>query len=344
MKGQMLSDSDVVETRLFLSRREKYEPTGHLMFESMISCAKANAFHPVRDYLENLSWDGVKRIDSWLHNYFGAEDNSYTQAVGRKLLVAAIARVMKPGCKFDHVVILEGKQGIGKSTALRVLSEPWFCDSLGDVTNKDVIQQIQGSWIVEIGELASMDRASVNALKDFVSKQEDKARLAYQRLAQKFPRQCILIGTTNDEEYLKDLTGNRRFWPVEVEKTHQIEMEALALDRDMLWAEALVLYKKGSENLWLDDAKVKAKAEQIQRSKMVSDPWDEVIQKGLKMDQKNSDTADTSKVTTMQIWREIMGRSESSITKGDQMRLAGSLKRLGFHRRKLHRDVVWERI
>lgn len=343
MKGQMLSDSDVVETRLFLSRREKFEPTGHLMLESMISCARTNSFHPVRDYLQTLSWDGVGRIDNWLHNYFGAEDTSYTQAVGRKLLIAAITRVMKPGCKFDHVVILEGKQGIGKSTALRVLSEPWFCDSLGDVTNKDVIQQIQGSWIVEIGELASMDRASVNALKDFVSKQEDKARLAYQRLAQKFPRQCILIGTTNDEEYLKDLTGNRRFWPVEVEKTHQIEMEALALDRDMLWAEAFDLYKKNTESLWLDDKKVKLEAEAIQRSKMVSDPWDETIQKWIGQTRpKQCNPSDTYRLEVQHIWRETFGRSEASMTKGDQMRIAGSLKRLGFKHKRTNGRTFWE--
>ncbi len=349
-KGKMISDVDIVETRLYLSRREKFEPSGHLMLESMVSCAHNNAFHPVCDWLRTLEWDGVERIDNWLHNYLGAVNTPYAQAVGRKMLLAAITRVMRPGCKFDHVVILEGKQGIGKSTALRVLSDPWFCDSLGDVTNKDVIQQMQGSWLIEIGELASLDRASMNSFKDFVTKQEDKARLAYQRLAQKFPRQCIFIGTTNDDEYLKDLTGNRRFWPVEIEIESKLELEALALDKDLLWAEAFNLYKKETENLWLDDHKVRAEQEAISALKMVTDPLDVEVLKFITEDLKKW-TPKGSKVDTLltpytvkieDIWQKGFFKTGSSITKGEQMRIAGGLRRLGFQRKKTRAEVYWQ--
>jgi hypothetical protein len=346
-KGRMLTDADVVETRLYLSRKEKFEPTGFMALEGMISCAKNNSFHPVRDWLASLEWDGIERLNHWLHNYMGAVDSTYSQAVGRKMLLAAVTRVMRPGCKFDHVVILEGKQGIGKSTALRTLSSPWFCDSLGDVTNKDVIQQMQGSWLIEIGELASMDKASMNAFKDFITKQEDKARLAYQRLAQKFPRQCIFIGTTNDEEYLKDLTGNRRFWPVEIEVESKIEHEALNADKELLWAEAFELYKKDTEKLWLDDPKAKAEQEQIAGSKLVSDPLDELVEKYVAEIQKTGTPEDqfrdTLRVKISEIWQKAMNRHESSITRFDQMRIAGSLKRLGFHRKKSDGRMIWER-
>jgi hypothetical protein len=344
-KNRMLSDSDVVEARLYLSRKEKFEPPGQLMFESLASCAQTNSFHPVVGWLKSLEWDGVERLDRWLPSYMGAEDTEYTRAVGKKLLLAAISRVMRPGCKFDHVAIFEGSQGIGKSTAIRILSEPWFCDSLGDITNKDVIQQMQGAWFIEIGELAAMDRATMNAFKDFVTRQEDKARLAYQRLAKKFPRQCVFVGTTNDEEYLKDLTGNRRFWPVEIEKNGKIEHEALALDKDMLWAEAFHIYKQGDVNLWLDDQKVREQQEQVAHSKLVSDPWDELIKNYVEKYKKDSDTklkkGDMLRFEVTHIWANALGKAPSSMNKVDQMRVAGSLKRLGFFRKKSNSRVDW---
>lgn len=344
MKGSMLSDEDVIACRLFLSQRQSFEPTSHLMLEALMTTAEKNSFHPVRSWLKTLKWDGKPRVDKWMHDYLGAEQNAYTAAVGRKLLVASVKRVFKPGCKFDHMVILEGEQDLGKSTALRVLSEPWFCDSLGDVTNKDVIGQIQGAWIVEAGELAAMDKASVNALKEFITKQEDKARMAYARLAKKFPRQCVLVGTTNDDEYLKDHTGNRRFWPVEVGKSGPIKVKELRKVKEQLWAEAMHIYAHKTEKLWLDTPEVKALAKAVQKSKMISDPWDEVIAEWIAETQSKRQNSDRAfRTNSNEIWFQAFNRtSHAAISRQDQMRVANSLKRLGFRKIKTQGKIVWE--
>jgi len=195
----------------------------HYGISSTAKCADALAlsfekhrFHPIKDYLNSLEWDGEKRVDTLLIDYLGAEDSKYVRTVTRKVLVAAVARVFNPGCKFDNMLILSGKQGVGKSTIIKKLGKEWYSDSLSTVSGKDAYEQLQGVWILEMAEMMATKKADIEATKHFLSKQEDIYRVAYGRRTSRFPRQCIFIGTSNEHEFLRDKTGNRRFWPVDI--------------------------------------------------------------------------------------------------------------------------------
>ena len=235
--------------------------------DAVVAVAAERAYHPVRDYLEGLpEWDGIPRVDTLLVDYFGAADNSYTRAVSRKSMAAAIARVYRPGTKFDSVPILNGPQGIGKSTFYAKLAGEWFSDSLTltDMKDKSGPEKLQGYWILELGELAGMRKADIETVKSFISRVDDKYRASYGVNVESHPRQCVIVGTTNAETgFLRDITGNRRFWPVRVsgnsrKKPWQLTKEDVA----QIWAETLVLYQKG-EKLYLEgqDAEI-AVAEQ----------------------------------------------------------------------------------
>ncbi len=197
----------------------------------------------VRDYLDALVWDGVPRIDRWLVEYAGVEDSSYIRAVSRAFLVAAVRRVRQPGCSFDTMLVLEGAQGTGKSSALRILaiSDDWFTDDVS-MGSREVIEATAGKWIVEMSEIEGMGQGDVAALKAFLATRTDQARPAYQREVVKVPRQFVIVGTTSASEYLKDSTGNRRFWPVHVGRS--FDLDRLRADRDQLWAEAAVAEAK----------------------------------------------------------------------------------------------------
>lgn len=223
---------------------------------------KRHRYHPVKEYLKGLEWDGKKRIETLLIDYLGAEDTDYVRAITRKALTAAIARIYEPGCKFDYMLTLSGPQGIGKSLMLNKLGKEWFSDSLSTVTGKEAYEQLQGSWIIEMGELTATRKADIEATKHFLSKQEDIFRVAYGRQVSIFPRQCIFIGTTNEREFLRDRTGNRRFWTVDVgvnENKYTVQEDLTSYVVDQMWAEAKANYEKG-EKLYLtgkleDDAR-----------------------------------------------------------------------------------------
>jgi hypothetical protein len=240
----------------------------------LLDLAQRNGYHPVREYLDNLVWDGVPRLNTWLSTYAGAPNTELTRAIGRKTLIAAVSRVRRPGCKFDTALVLEGPQGLGKSSQLRTLcGDAWFDDNLHvGADPKQIIEQTAGKWIVEMAELSGIKRSEVEAVKTMLSRQSDRARLSYGRHAVDRPRQFILVGTVNEPRYLKDTTGNRRFWPV---KTGTLVQDALARDRDQLWAEAAYEEARGEslvlpKELWADAA-----AEQAQR--MLDDPWLEIL-------------------------------------------------------------------
>jgi putative DNA primase/helicase len=224
------------------------------LHDALEATAGRKAFHPVREYLNGLEWDGIERVERLLIEYQGADDNDYIKAVTRKMMSAAVARVMKPGIKFDHMVVLVGEQGTGKSTLFQRLAGDWFSDSLTSVQGKDAFEQIQGVWIVEMGELSATKKADVEAIKHFLSKNEDSFRVAYGRQTSSFPRQCIFVGTTNDREFLRDKTGNRRFWVVPTNKDQITKNLFRDLNRHevgQLWAEAVEIWKAG-ETLFLD--------------------------------------------------------------------------------------------
>lgn len=215
-------------------------------------CAE-NAYHPVRQYLHSLTWDGTERVETALIRYLGAEDTPLVRAVTRKWMAAAVARVMQPGVKFDYCLLLTGGQGIGKSSFARILARGWLQDSLVDMNSKAGYEALQGKWIVELQELAGMKRSEVENVKAFISKSSDDYRKAYDRRISACPRQCVFIGTTNEVEFLKDRSGARRFWSVEVgqDGTVHLDQERLGAEVDQLWAEAVQIWKRG-EPLYLE--------------------------------------------------------------------------------------------
>jgi hypothetical protein len=209
-----------------------------------VLAAHESGFHPIREYLERVVWDGVERIDRLFVDYLGSDDNVYTRQVARLMMVAAVARVFEPGCKWDHAVILEGVQGVGKSTFIRILGRNWSVELDGNFHDpKDMVEKLQGGWIVELPELSGFSKADVQSIKAFVSRQFDKVRLAYEARAQEFPRQSILIGSTNDREYLRDATGGRRFLPIECHVT-AIDNARFRKEVDQYWAEAMAVYQR----------------------------------------------------------------------------------------------------
>lgn len=210
--------------------------------------------HKLRDYLATQVWDGVPRVDSLLIDYFGVEDSPYTREAVRKTLVGAVARIFHPGIKFDTMLILAGPQGIGKSTFFRYLGMDWYSDSLCTFEGKDAAELLQGYWVIEAGELTGMTKSEMNTVKQFLSKCDDVYRAAYGRRTEKYLRQCIIVGTTNEAEFLKDYTGNRRFWPVDLTGKGRRKniWHDLPAEVPQIWAEAVALYRLG-EPLILSD-------------------------------------------------------------------------------------------
>lgn len=244
---------------------------------------RKNCFHPVREYLSGLTWDGVSRVEGLFSSYLGSPDDAYTRSVGRLMMIAAVTRVFEPGHKFDFAVILQGLQGKRKSTFISVLAKSWFAELEGDIEDpRQMVESMQGSWILEIGELGGFARADVRHIKSFISRRSDKVRLAYAKRAQEYHRQCIFIGSTNDDKYLKDDTGGRRFWPIAC-SVDGIDTDRLAGEIDQMWAEARVLYEqmrkqqpKGTLPLYLADEEAQTIAARLQESARVESADDAV--------------------------------------------------------------------
>lgn len=250
---RLWTDADDAGLRWYLEN--KYEVTGRdKVQDAMIMCAEQNGFNEVLDYLNSLKWDGIERLDRLFIDYLGAEDNVYTRAVARKSLTAAVARAFEPGCKYDTMPILIGRQGAGKSTLIRTMGKKWYADGLSTFEGKEAAENIQGKWIIEAGEMAGYTRAEENASKQFLSRQVDVFRQAYGRRTQEFPRRCVFFGSSNQYEFLKDITGNRRFWPIDIEAQKPTKNVYVNLpgEVDQIWAEAVVRYKNG-ESLIIED-------------------------------------------------------------------------------------------
>ena len=241
-------DEDDSCLRNYLSLR--YQLNGRFAIEDSLSqITLQNRFHPVRDWLNSIGtqWDGVRRVDRLLVDYLGAEDSPYVRAVTRYVLLAAVKRIFEPGCKFDEMMVLSGAQGIGKTLILSKLGGEWFSNSFKDVENKDSWQSMTGKWLIEIGELRAKKRSDEDAMKNFLSKTEDVYRPAYGRYAQSFPRQCVFIGTVNDDEFLNDATGGRRYLPIECKGIKQGSKVANMTKEtvEQIWSEVYLLYKSG---------------------------------------------------------------------------------------------------
>lgn len=255
--GDLWSDTDDAGLRHYLET--VYEITGGNRINDAFRLALAKReMDPVKDYLSELSWDGVERVDRLLIDYLGAEDSDYAKFIIRKTLVAAVKRAFEPGCKFDNMLVLSGPQGIGKSTIIKLLGREWYSDSIITVNGKDAYEQLNGVWIGEMGELTATKKADIESIKHFLSKQVDSYRPAYGVHKVDFARRGIIIGTTNDTEFLRDKTGNRRFWPIAVGCTPPIRSVFTLKDKDIdqIWAEAVELYRRG-EKVYLNEKQYK---------------------------------------------------------------------------------------
>lgn len=240
-----LNDSDYFLFCAWLTTQGQHGYTVTLSVQAIEAAARARTFNPLQDYLNGLEWDGQERVYRWLADYLGAAHNEYTELVGRKTLVSAVARALNPGRKVDTMLILEGDQGKKKSSAIeRLFGSDYFTDDLAVIGSKDAAMQLQGNWCVEMAELTQLERAEERQIKEWLSRHTDKFRPPYGREIIDSPRSCIAIGTVNPlgGEYLKDPTGGRRFWPVYVTGC---DLDAITRDRDQLWAEAVKLYREG---------------------------------------------------------------------------------------------------
>lgn len=324
--GSQWVDSDDAALRYYLER--KYGLSGkEKIFDAVNVVAIQNAFHPVKDYLESCTWDGVKRVETLLVDYMGAENSEYTRTVTRKVMAAAVARIYRPGCKFDHMLTLRGAQGLGKSSFIGLLGGKWFSDTLTTVQGKEALEQIQGVWIMEVGELAGMRKAEVEAIKLFLSKRSDRFRPAYGRRLQEFPRQCIFIGSTNETQFLRDSTGNRRFWVVDTPNDPPKDFWAELTPETVrqVWAEAVAIYKAG-EPLYLSKEMEKI-AREIQETYEEENPQVGVaaayLDRALPADWSGMDlyarrqwlesgaegTEQRTAVCSLEIWAEALGQS-----------------------------------
>jgi predicted P-loop ATPase len=319
--GPVLDDAATNRLWLMIDQRFKFQPKNELLHVVLGDTARFNTFHPVRDYLSALKWDGVRRLDTWLTTYAGAKDDDYVRAVGALTLIAAVRRVRQPGCKFDEMLVLESEQGTNKSTALAILavSEEWFADDLPlNVDGKRVIEMLRGRWIIEAAELSGMKKVDVEHLKALLSRRTDRARLAWGRLPIETPRQCIVIGSTNKTEYLRDTTGNRRFWPVLIKV---IDLAALRRDRDQLWAEAVAREATGesirlAEELW-------PTATHEQKQRLADDPFVTVLADHL------GDLE--GKIKAVDVWT-ILDLHGAQLTQDAFARAAEAMRRIGWSR------------
>nr|DAG19022.1 MAG TPA: replicative DNA helicase [Caudoviricetes sp.] len=347
------SDADLASLTAYLDRVYHIFSPSKLK-NALLTITAERSFHPIKEYLEGLpTWDGKKRLETLLIDYLGAEDSSYVRAVTRKTLVAAVARVYEPGIKFDTVLVLSGPQGIGKSMFFAKLGGIWFSDSLtiSDMRDKTGAEKLQGFWIMEIGEMNGIKKVEVETVKSFASRQDDKFRVAYGTVVESHPRQCVICGTSNSQHFLRDVTGNRRFWPVQV--TGECSLHPWNMDKPLLeqiWAEALTLYNAGEELILRgNDAEMAAEKQQEalendDREGLVREYLDKLLpadwaklslsEKRMYLagdeftTQNRARVAPRDKVCNLEIWAECFGREPANIRKQDSYELNAIMAKL----------------
>lgn len=342
------SDADDAGLRLHLEKFYKIESAVKIR-DAVELAMLEHTRHPVREYLQSLEWDGEKRADTLFIDYLGAADTVYTREVTRKALLGAVARIMTPGCKHDHVLVLVGPQGCRKSTTLAKLGKSWFSDSLYTMTGKDAYEQLQGYWIIEMGEMAATKKADLEQIKQFVSKQTDSYRAAYARRTQEHPRQCAFFGTTNDDEFLRDSTGGRRFWPVTVTNAGKANGDSLTPEIvDQIWAETVTRFYAGEQWYLTDEVEAMAREMQEKHTEMngkqglvenfletlLPDDWDERDLEGRLMflsggfGEKDTGTEKRTKVCAIEIWQELFHGDPKSFTPLQAREINNMLRRV----------------
>ncbi len=347
------SDNDISSLTVYIDKVYRIFSPSKLK-HALADVTSERSFHPIRDFLEGLpAWDGTHRLDSMLIDYLGAEDSPYVRAVTRKTFTAAVARVYEPGVKFDTMLVLSGPQGIGKSMILAILGGKWSNDSLSiaDMRDKTGPEKLQGFWILEIPEMNGIKKVDVETVKSFTSRQDDKFRVAYGTTVESHPRQCIICGTSNSQHFLRDVTGNRRFWPVQVTgecALHPWNMNKAVIEQ--LWAEALMYYNAGEElTLKGDVAEEAAKKQQdaletddregLVREyleKMLPENWNKMSLSERRMflsgdeftAQANAGTVRRERVCNLEIWAECFGRDPASIKRQDSYELSTMMAKI----------------
>lgn len=347
------NDSDLANAKVYFERVYGiWSPTKFK--DALLAVVSSDrVYHPIKKYFSRLKWDGKERIDTLLIDYFGAADTPYTRAVIRKTLVAAVARIFEPGKKFDSILVLNGPQGMGKSTFFAILGMEWFSDSLSiaDMRDKTAAEKLQGYWILEISEMNGIKKTDVETVKSFVSRQDDKFRQAYGVNVESHPRSCVIVGSTNSESgFLRDVTGNRRFWPVHVPGTGKMHPWEVC-DVGQIWAEAIELYNRGEE-LFLK-GKEAEEAYKMQQDAMESDDREGIVAEYLaRLLPDNWDTMDLyqrraflgegefdtsgingtvtrERVCIMEIWCECFGKERQNIKKADSYEIEGIINKIG---------------
>jgi predicted P-loop ATPase len=318
--------------------------------DALMLTAEERRVHPIRDYLHAVPWDGIPRADTLLIDYLQADDTPYTRTVTRKALLGAVARVMQPGCKHDHVLVLVGPQGCGKSTLINKLGGKYFTDSLSTMQGKEACELLQGYWIVELSEMTAVRKSEMDQIKQFISKTTDNYRAAYARTTKDRPRQCAFIGSTNEEEFLRDPTGNRRFWPVGVSQSDITKLDALTEDViQQIWAEILIAYKAGEK--WHLNPEEEKDAKEQQDSRRVVDPKQGQLELWLESDVpegwNNTPASERMMwysapqktgikrraVSAAEVWREHYGMRDADLSRVKAMEINDMLARLPGWRR-----------
>ena len=334
-------DEDITETKLWIHRVYGVRVGKDLVYDLIVRQAKSKRFHPVVDYLIDLEWDGVSRLDNLLQTYWGVDDTDLLRAIGKCWAISCVARIMNPGCKVDTVLVLCGAQGAYKSTSLRVLAgEDWFSDSHLDISRKESYELIHSSgvWLWEMAENYALNKSDVNNAKMFLSAQSDRFRPSYGRTPITRNRQVVFVSTTNESSFLTDGTGNRRYWPV---KIGRIDLEGLKRDRDQIWAEAMELFE-GGEPWWLENI-YEADLFNYQQEFVIEDPWAIAVNK---CGDRYPNGFINDDVFNM------LGHNPSRLSRADNKRLNNLCQSLGYRKIRitgslprhlhLHRPRVWK--
>jgi predicted P-loop ATPase len=326
-----ITDEDVTFAQDWLQHNGLQNVGRDVMHQAILARSQERSFQPVLDYLKALKWDGVPRVGKWLHVYLGAADNTYTQSVGRMFLISMVARIFEPGCKADHMLVLEGGQGEWKSTACAILAGDWFSDTMPAISDgKDVYQHLRGKWLIEISEMHAQAKAEAAAFKGFLTGMTDRYRPPYGRMETTQKRQCVFIGTTNKTTYFTDETGNRRFWPV---ATGAIDIEALRRDRDQLFAEAVKMKLDGIP-WWPAKEFERGVIEPEQDTRFEVDPWEETIERFL---------VGKDRTTSGQILRDALGVQPDHVSPIHQRRVARCLEHLQWKQARTMKERYWVR-
>ncbi|WP_327205884.1 virulence-associated E family protein [Rhizobium beringeri] len=317
-----VTDLDVSVVQDLLQHAGLRQIGREVVHQAVMHRAHECRFHPVRDWLNSLEWDGNNRLAYLFSEYFGSEETPYAAEIGRMFIISMVARIYQPGCKADHLPVIEGRQGTMKSTACKVLGGEWFSDAMPEINSgKDASQHLRGKWLIEVAEMHAMNRAEATALKSFISRDTERYRPSYGRAEVIEPRQCVFIGSTNQNTYLRDPTGGRRFWPV---KTGRINIDALRCDRDQLFAEGVARFKAG-EPWWPDKDFEREHIEPQQAERYEADVWEDAIRAYIR---------DKSSVLVGEIARDALHFETNRIGKADQNRITAILGRIGWERRK----------